>query len=86
MAARLRLRSCSRHYTSITRSSSCPSWYLTYKLSSRDLVSMVGERGTDDSAVDLGSAVRPGIREALDRWIGTPDLWAGLRCDETYVR
>jgi len=47
----------------------CVRWYLGYKLSSRDLVEMMGERGielahTNDSAV--GAAVHSGIREALE--------------------
>ena len=46
----------------------CIRWYVSYKLSSRELVEMMGERaqtGTyDDSA--LGAAICAGIREAME--------------------
>jgi hypothetical protein len=46
----------------------CVRWYLSFKLSYRDLVSMMSERGIrlgahDDSA--MGAALHAGIREAV---------------------
>jgi transposase-like protein len=46
----------------------CVRWYLSYKLSSRDLVSMMEERGivlAHTTILRLGAEVRAGIREAL---------------------
>jgi len=46
----------------------CVRWYLSFKLSYRDLVSMMSERGItcahDDSA--LCAALHAGVREALE--------------------
>jgi hypothetical protein len=46
----------------------CVRWYLSYKLSSRDLVEMMAERGLRLHTRRFfgGSAVRPRIREALE--------------------
>ena len=41
----------------------CVRWYLSFKLSYRDLVSMMSERGIDDFA--MGAALHTGIREAV---------------------
>ncbi len=47
----------------------CVRWYITYRLSYRDLVEMMAERdicgGTYDVA-SLGNSLRPGVREALE--------------------
>ncbi len=47
----------------------CVRWYLSYKLSSRDLVNILGERGIQLAHTTIlrwvQRAVRPGIREAL---------------------
>lgn len=42
-------------------------WYISYRLSLRDLAEMLAERGLDVSVDDLavGSAVRSGVRETL---------------------
>ena len=42
----------------------CVRWYLTFKLSSRELVQMMAERGIGGSSYDhlaLGAAVRAGL-------------------------
>ena len=48
----------------------CVRWYLSYKLSSRDLVNILGERGIQLAHRTIlrwvQRAVRPGIREALE--------------------
>ncbi|HTF68289.1 MAG TPA: hypothetical protein VK638_36990 [Edaphobacter sp.] len=46
----------------------CVRWYLSYKLSSRDLAQMMEERGIEGTHDDfaIGAAVRPGIRETLE--------------------
>ncbi len=46
----------------------CVRWYLTYRLSYRDLVEMMAERGVAVSPLDhtaLGTALCPRVREAL---------------------
>ena len=46
----------------------CVRWYITYRLSYRDLVAMMAERGVDRVPHDdhaLGFALRAGVREAL---------------------
>jgi len=48
----------------------CVRWYLSYKLSSRDLVNILGERGIQLAHTTIlrwvQRAVCPGIREALE--------------------
>jgi hypothetical protein len=47
----------------------CVRWYLRFKLSLRDLVEMMAERGLSDGAYDhnaLGAALRTGVRETLE--------------------
>ena len=39
----------------------CVRWYLTFKLSSRDLVQMMAERGITLSHLAVGAALRAGI-------------------------
>ena len=46
----------------------CVRWYITYRLSYRDLVAMMAERGVPGGAYDdpaLGTALRAGVQEAL---------------------
>ena len=46
----------------------CVHWYLRFKLSLRDLVEMMAERGLSMGAYDnhaLGAALRSGVRETL---------------------
>ena len=47
----------------------CVRWYLRYKLSLRDLVEMMAERGLEVGPHDhhaLGATLRAGVREALE--------------------
>jgi acetyltransferase-like isoleucine patch superfamily enzyme len=46
----------------------CVRWYITYRLSYRDLVAMMAERGivvSHTTIMRLGAAVRPGVRAAM---------------------
>jgi transposase-like protein len=64
----------------------CVGWYLSYKLSSRDLVNMMGERGIElahTTILSLGATVCPDIREALAPV--RPPVGGSWRCDETYI-
>jgi transposase-like protein len=65
----------------------CVRWYITYKLSYRDLVEMMAERGIDLAHTTILRWVRRYVPEFEKRWscyarpVGTS--W---RVDETYVR
>src|ERR671917_823889 len=65
----------------------CVRWYLTYKLSSRDLVSMMGERGIELAHTTILRWVQRYVPEFEKRWnryarpVGTS--W---RVDETYIK
>jgi len=65
----------------------CVRWYVTYKLSYRDLVEMMAERHVDLAHTTIMRWVRRYIPEFVKRWqryaqpVGTS--W---RCDETYIR
>src|SRR5829696_6784485 len=65
----------------------CVRWYITYKLSYRDLVEMMAERGVTVSHTTILRWVRRFVPEFEKRWsrharpVGTS--W---RVDETYVR
>ncbi len=65
----------------------CVRWYITYKLSSRDLVEMMAERGVNVSHTTILRWVQCYVPEFEKRWsryarpIGTS--W---RVDETYIR
>jgi len=65
----------------------CDRWYITYKLSYRDLVDMMAERGVDVSHTTLLRWVQCYLPEFEKRWqryaqpVGTS--W---RVDETYIR
>ena len=56
----------------------CVRWYLRFKLSLRDLVEMMAERGL---AATSGVAIRTGVREALEavRPGGRPVMEGGTR-------
>ena len=57
----------------------CVRWYLRFKLSLRDLVEMMAERGLS-MAHTLGAALRPGVRETLAQVCpGGRPLLAGRR-------
>src|SRR5215211_6663335 len=65
----------------------CVRWYITYKLSYRDLVEMMAERGVDVSHTTILRWVQRFVPEFERRWrhyvrpVGTS--W---RVDETYIR
>jgi transposase-like protein len=65
----------------------CVRWYITYKLSYRDLVEMMAERGVDVSHTTILRWVQRLVPEFKKRWrryarpVGTS--W---RVDETYIR
>ena len=50
----------------------CVRWYVSYKLSSRDLVSMMGERGIELAHTTILRWVQRYIPECEKRWNGTP--------------
>ena len=65
----------------------CVRWYITYKLSSRDLQAMMAERGISIAHTTILRWVQRYVPEFMKRWqryarpVGTS--W---RCDETYIR
>jgi transposase-like protein len=47
----------------------CVRWYITYRLSYRDLVAMMAERGiivSHTTVLALGNPLRAGVREAME--------------------
>ena len=65
----------------------CLRWYVTYKLSSRELVSMMGERGTELAHTTILRWVQRYIPEFEKRWnrYARP-VGGSWRCDETYIK
>jgi transposase-like protein len=65
----------------------CVRWYLRYKLSLRDLVEMMAERGLTMSHTTILRWVQRFVPEFEKRWnryaAGTGSAW---RVDETYVK
>ena len=65
----------------------CVRWYLTFKLSSRDLVQMMAERGialTHTTILRWGGALVPEFEKRWSRYARTVgDSW---RVDETYLK
>ena len=65
----------------------CVRWYITYKLSYRDLQAMTGERGISIAHTTILRWVQQYVPEFAKRWqrycraVGTS--W---RCDDTYIR
>ena len=61
----------------------CVRWYLRFKLSLRDLVEMMAERGLSMGAYDdyaLGAVLRTGVRETLETVCpGSRPVMAGRR-------
>ena len=65
----------------------CVRWYVTYKLSSRDLVSMMGERGIELVHTTILRWVQRYIPEFEKRWSRYARTVGGSwRCDETYIK
>jgi putative transposase len=65
----------------------CVRWYITYKLSYRDLVEMMAERGVDVSHTTILRWVQCYVPEFEKRWrrYARP-VGASWRVDETYIR
>ena len=64
----------------------CVRWYVTYKLSSRDLVSMMGERGIELAHTTILRWVQRYIPEFEKRWNRyARSVGGSWRCDETYI-
>src|SRR3954453_2414833 len=65
----------------------CVRWYLGYKLSSRDLVEMMGERGIQLAHTTILRWVQRYVPEFEKRWSRYARTVGGSwRCDETYIK
>jgi transposase-like protein len=65
----------------------CVRWYLGYKLSSRDLVEMMGERGIELAHTTILRWVQRYVPEFVKRWSQyARSVGGSWRCDETYVK
>ena len=65
----------------------CVRWYLGYKLSSRDLVEMMGERGIELAHTTILRWVQRYVPEFEKRWSRYARRVGGSwRCDETYIK
>jgi transposase-like protein len=65
----------------------CVRWYITYKLSYRDLVEMMAERGVDISHTTILRWVQCYVPEFEKRWHRyTRPAGASWRVDETYIK
>jgi transposase-like protein len=65
----------------------CVRWYLTYKLSSRDLVQMMAERGIEVTHTTILRWVQRFVPEFEKRWSQySRPVGRSWRCDETYIK
>jgi transposase-like protein len=65
----------------------CVRWYLSYKLSSRELVEMMGERGITLAHTTILRWVQRYVPEFEKRWSRYARTVGGSwRCDETYIK
>src|ERR1700730_3078158 len=65
----------------------CVRWYLSFKLSYRDLVAMMGERGTDLAHTTILRWVQHYTPEFERRWKRfARSVGGSWRMDETYIR
>lgn len=65
----------------------CVRWYLSYKLSARDLVQMMGERGVALAHTTILRWVQRFVPEFEKRWSQYARRVGGSwRCDETYIK
>src|SRR4028119_73393 len=65
----------------------CVRWYLGYKLSSRHLVEMMGERGIELAHTTILRWVQRYVPEFERRWSRYARTVGGSwRCDETYIK
>jgi transposase-like protein len=71
----------------IGRSFLCVRWYLRYKLSLRDLVEMMPERGLSLAHTTIMRWVKRFTPEFVKRWnrFAVPSGWS-WRVDETYLK
>src|SRR3954447_25016923 len=64
----------------------CVRWYLSYKLSARDLVEIMGERSVELSHTNILRWVQRYVPEFEKRWNRYGRAVGGSwRCDETYI-
>src|SRR5262249_33590122 len=65
----------------------CVRWYLSFKLSSRDLVQMMAERGVVVAHTTILRWVQRYVPEFEKRWNHyAPRANGSWRCDETYIK
>jgi putative transposase len=65
----------------------CVRWYLRYKLSSRDLVQMMAERGIELTHTTILRWVQRFVPEFEKRWSQySRPVGRSWRCDETYIK
>jgi transposase-like protein len=65
----------------------CVRWYLSYKLSARDLVEMMGERGIELAHTTILRWVQRYAPEFQKRWSRyARSVGGSWRCDETYIK
>ncbi len=65
----------------------CVRWYLSYKLSSRDLAQMMGERGIEVAHTTILRWVQRYVPEFEKRWSRyARTVGRSWRCDETYIK
>jgi transposase-like protein len=65
----------------------CVRWYLSYKLSSRDLVEMMNERGIALAHTTILQWVQRYVPEFEKRWSRyARSVGRSWRCDETYTK
>jgi transposase-like protein len=65
----------------------CVRWYLRYKLSSRDLVQMMAERGIEVTHTTILRWVQRFVPEFEKRWSQySRPVGSSWRCDETYIK
>src|SRR6201984_2283721 len=65
----------------------CVRWYLRYKLSSRDLVQMMAERGIEVTHTTILRCVQRFVPEFEKRWSQySRPVGRSWRCDETYIK
>ena len=65
----------------------CVRWYLRYKLSSRDLVQMMAERGIEVTHTTILRWVQRFVPEFEKRWSQySRPVGGSWRCDETYIK
>ena len=76
-----------RHFDHSIINILCVRWYITYKLSYRDLVEMMAERGVDVSHTTILRWVQRYVPELEKRWrhYARP-VGSSWRVDETYIR